>query len=127
MKPSVNQPLTLLAFATLGWAFCAAIMGILPPLVGMGTALIVHLIAGPSGFAALTLVYHRRVAKYAPLTVAVVFVSWVILVDFVLVALVILGSLEMFRSPVGTWIPFMLIFALSWAVGARVRRKRGGA
>ncbi len=122
MKPSTRQPLVLLAFATFGWAFCAAIMGALPPLVGMDTALMVHLIAGPSGFAALALLYHRRVAKYAPLTVAIVFVAWVVLVDFVFVGLVILRSLEMFRSPIGTWLPFTSIFVLSWTAGVWVRR-----
>ena len=91
--------------------------GVMPPLVGMRTALTVHLIAGPSGFAALALLYHRRVATYSPLTV--------ILVDFALVGLVIMGSLDMYRGPVGTWIPFTLIFAVSWAVGVRTRRGRG--
>ena len=112
----------LLGFAFVGWAFCAAIMGGLPPLVGMDAALVVHLIAGPLGFAGLAFAYHRRFAHYSPLTVAGFFIGFVIAVDFLLVALVILGSLAMFRSAIGTWIPFALLFLSSWSAGAMVRR-----
>lgn len=40
-----------------------------------------------------------------------------ILVDFFLVALIINRSLEMFTSPLGTWIPFALIFISSYLTG----------
>jgi hypothetical protein len=41
----------------------------------------------------------------------------VVVVDFFLVALVINRSLAMFASPLGTWIPFALIFASTWIAG----------
>ena len=41
---------------------------------------------------------------------AIMFLLIVILMDFFLVALVINKSMEMFQSPLGTWIPFGLIF-----------------
>ena len=112
----------LLGFAFAGWAFCAAIMGGLPPRIGMPATLIVHAVAGPLGFAALAAAYQRRFGDYAPLTAAAVFVGFVIAVDFFVVALAVLRSLDMFRSPLGTWIPFALIFFVSWGAGAWARR-----
>ncbi len=37
--------------------------------------------------------------------------------DFFVVALLINRSLEMFASPLGTWIPFALIFVSTWLTG----------
>ena len=116
-------PLILLAFAFAGWAFCAAIMGALPPLVGMNAALAIHLIAGPIGFAALAFAYRIRIGSYSPLRVAVVFVGFVMAMDLLVVAIAILGNLDMFRSAVGTWIPFGLIFLASWGGGTSARRR----
>jgi hypothetical protein len=48
---------------------------------------------------------------------ALIFVGFVLTVDFLLVALLILKSLEMFTSPLGTWIPFALIFASTYLTG----------
>jgi len=114
-------PLIVLAFAFAGWAFCAAIMGALPPLVGMDAALAIHLIAGPIGFAALAFAYRMRIGRYSPLRVALVFVGFVMAMDLLVVA--ILGNLDMFRSAVGTWIPFGLIFLASWGGGTWARRR----
>ena len=55
-----------------------------------------------------------------------VFTGFVMVVDFLLVGLVILRSLEMFASPLGTWIPFGLIFASSWLTGVVVTRQGTG-
>jgi uncharacterized integral membrane protein len=48
--------------------------------------------------------------------------------DFFLVALIINRSFDMFRSLLGTWIPFGLIFLSSYLTGlvvvARVRRPK---
>jgi hypothetical protein len=41
--------------------------------------------------------------------------------DFLLVALIINRSLDMFASLIGTWIPFGLIFASTYATGTLVR------
>jgi hypothetical protein len=47
----------------------------------------------------------------------------VILVDFFLVALLINQNLEMFNSLLGTWIPFTLILASTYATGLVVTQK----
>ncbi|MFI5400649.1 MAG: hypothetical protein ACHQZQ_06330, partial [SAR324 cluster bacterium] len=90
-------------------------------LIGMNAALAIHLIAGPTAFAALAFAYCRRFGRYSPLTVAAVFVGFVMAMDVLVVALAILGNLDMFRSMAGTWIPFGLIFLASWGAGTWAR------
>ena len=110
----------LLAHAFVGWAFCTATM-----LIGMATmsidnALIVHAAAAPVIFTLVSLVYFKRFNYTSPLSTALVFVSFVIVVDFFLIALVVNRSLEMFASPLGTWIPFALIFASTYVTGTLI-------
>ncbi len=50
------------------------------------------------------------------------FVVFVILMDSILVAGLILKSFEMFTSIEGTWLPFVLIFASTYLIGLLVRR-----
>lgn len=112
----------LLAHAFVGWAFCTATM-----LIGMATmsidnALIVHAIGAPIIFTLVSLVYFNRFNFTSPLSTALVFVSFVIVVDFFLIALVINRSLEMFTSLLGTWIPFALIFTSTYVTGLLVTR-----
>jgi hypothetical protein len=110
-----------LIFAFVGWAFCAAIMGIGPTITSMRNTLIVHAIGGPLCFALLAYIYHKKIAGISPFALAAIFIGFVILVDFFLVAMLILKSFEMFTSLVGTWLPFTLIFLASFFVGRSVR------
>ena len=58
---------------------------------------------------------------------AVVVVSFVLVVDFYPVALIIKRSLDMFASPKGTWIPFTLISASTDLTNREVERRHGRA
>jgi len=80
-------------------------------------AVIIHAIAAPLVFAAISLVYFRNFNYTAPLHTALLFVSFVVFMDVFLVALLILGSFEMFASILGTWIPFALIFLSTYLTG----------
>jgi hypothetical protein len=71
-------------------------------------------------------VYFTRFAYTTPLQTALAFTGFVVVVDFFLVALVVLRSLEMFASPLGTWIPFALIFAATWLTGLFMTRHTTG-
>jgi hypothetical protein len=107
----------ILAHAFVGWALCATTMGI-----GMGVAtlqntLIVHAIGAPIFFAGVSWIYFHKFNYTAPLQTALIFVGFVIVVDFFVVALLINRSLEMFTSLLGTWIPFALIFASTYITG----------
>ena len=110
-----------LVLAFIGWAFCAAIMGIGPTITSMRNTLIVHAIAGPLGFALLAYIYHKKFGQLSPMATAIVFIAFVILVDFFLVAMLILKDFGMFGSVAGTWLPFTLIFLASYFVGRSVK------
>lgn len=112
-----RKTLTILVHAFVGWALCGATMGIGMATTTQENALVIHAIGAPIFFTAVSLVYFSKYNYTSPLRTAVIFVSFVILVDFFLVALVINRSLEMFASPLGTWIPFALIFASTYVTG----------
>jgi hypothetical protein len=119
--PKLSQGLVILAHAFVGWLFCGAIMmiglSIWPPL----TAQVVHAVGAPIFFGLVSWVYFTRFNYTTPLQTAAIFMGFVIVVDFFLVALVINRSLEMFTSPLGTWIPFALIFASTYLTGMSLR------
>lgn len=56
---------------------------------------------------------------------AVGFTSFVILVDFFVVALLINRSMDMFTSLLGTWIPSALIFTATYGTGWAVNKTAG--
>lgn len=113
----------------MGWALCAATMGVGMKVTTVETALILHAFAAPVIFTALWLVYFRRLGSCSPLRTATVFLGAVVAMDVFVVALRIEGSLDMFKSVLGTWLPFSLIFLSTWWTGLAVRRAahRAGA
>jgi hypothetical protein len=54
---------------------------------------------------------------------ALIFVGFVIAVDYFVEALIINRSFDMFASLLGTWIPFALIFSSTYLTGNYVVRK----
>jgi len=116
---------TILVHAFVGWALCAATMGIGMATMSIENALIVHAIGAPIFFTILSLVYFNKFNYTTPLQTALIFVSFVIVVDFFVVALLVNRSLEMFASLLGTWIPFALIFTSTYVTGMlTVRRSK---
>ncbi len=116
--------LILLLHALAGWVLCDATMGIGMAVTTLPTALIVHAVAAPIFFAGVSAVYFRRFHFTSPLATATVFLLFVMVVDFLFVALVVNRSLAMFQSALGTWIPFALIFASTWVTGSLIRREK---
>ena len=107
----------LIIHAFIGWAFCTAAMVIPMMLISVESALIIHAIGAPIIFTTISLVYFNKFNYTTPLQTALFFVSFIIVVDFFVVALLINRSLEMFASPLGTWIPFALIFTSTYVTG----------
>jgi hypothetical protein len=103
--------------AFVGWALCTASMVIGMATMSIDSALIVHAIAAPIIFTTISLIYFNKFNYTSPLVTALIFVSFVIVVDFFVVALLINRSLEMFASLLGTWIPFALIFTSTYVTG----------
>jgi hypothetical protein len=121
---AMKKTIILIAHSFVGWAFCATIMGVGPQLLSIKTTLIFHLILGPIGFGLISVFYHKRFGYTSPIGTAAVFLLFVAAMDFFLVGLIILGNLEMFTSVIGIWLPFALIFLLSFGGGLLVRWKR---
>jgi multisubunit Na+/H+ antiporter MnhC subunit len=113
---------TILAHALVGWALCAATIGIGMAVTTVNNALIIHAIGAPIYFSAVSYYYFRKFGYTKPLPTALVFIAVVIGMDFFLVALVINRSLAMFGSLLGTWIPFALIFLSTYLTGLIVQR-----
>ncbi len=114
----------IIVHAFVGWALCAATLGIGMAVTSLDNALIIHAMAAPIFFAGLSLVYFRKFNYTTPLQTAVIFIAYVIGMDLFVVALIIEHSLEMFTSLLGTWIPFALIFASTWLTGTPVKKSR---
>ncbi len=113
----------ILVHAFIGWVLCAATMGIGMATMALEKTLIAHAIGAPIFFAVVSLVFFRKFNYTTPLQTAMIFVGFVIAVDFFVVALIINRSLEMFASLLGTWIPFALIFASTYLTGVSVSKK----
>jgi len=116
----VRRFLVLPAFAVVAWGLCGATIGIARGLMPMESALVVHAVAAPLIAGSLAYVYSRHLAVTRPLVVGLAFVGIVILLDAGLVAPFIEKSWDMFRSPLGTWIPFALILLAAWGMAAWV-------
>ncbi len=89
----------------------------------MMNTLILHAIGAPIIFALISLLYFTKFNYSSPLQTAIIFVTFVVLMDFFVVALFIEKSLEMFASPLGTWIPFVLIFISTYLTGRYVTNR----
>jgi multisubunit Na+/H+ antiporter MnhC subunit len=112
------------AFAIVGWAVCAATIGIGFNLITERGALILHAIVAPIAFAGLSWLYFTRFAYTGPLPTALFFLAIVVGLDVFVVALLIERSFAMFASALGTWAPLFLIFASTWATGILVCRAK---
>jgi len=114
---NIKRLIIILVHAFVGWALCTATMLIGMATMSLAKALVVHAIGAPIFFGLVSLVYFRKFNYTTPLQTAVIFVSFVIVVDFFVVALLVNRSLEMFASVLGTWIPFALMFASTYLTG----------
>ena len=119
---SISQIVVIAIHAFIGWALCAATMGIGMAVTSIQTASIVHAIGAPIFFAGVSFNYFKKYNYTSPLKTAMIFVSFVIIVDFFLVAMLINKSFDMFTDPLGTWIPFALIFASTYLTGAVITK-----
>jgi hypothetical protein len=120
---NTKQIIIVLVFAFIGWAACAATMGVGMALATIKSTLIVHAIGAPIYFIILSLIYFRKFNYTTPLSTAIIFIAFVVFVDFFLVALVINQSLDMFRSFLGTWLPFIAIFTATCLTGYIVSKR----
>jgi hypothetical protein len=112
-----GRAFVLLAHGAVGWALCGAVIGVGRAMISIETTLIVHAAAVPVIFGLLSAHYFKRFRYTGPLATAAFFLAFVAAMDALVVALLIEKSFEMFRSLLGTWIPFVLIFLSTYSVG----------
>lgn len=109
---------SLFGFALLLWAACGTVMAFGRRLWGLSTALRVHLVAA-TAMSFLLSAMHRLIApEFGVVSRAAVLVGVAFMLDLLVVAPFFERSWDMFRSFIGTWAPFALMFAASLAAGA---------
>lgn len=118
-----KQIAVIVLFGALGWALCGAVVFIGMAVTDLQTALIVHAIAAPIIFSLLSLFYYSKFNYTTPLQTGIAFFVIVVVMDFFITALIINRSFDMFLSPIGTWIPFGLIFLSTYLTGLVVERR----
>jgi menaquinone-dependent protoporphyrinogen oxidase len=107
----------LVAHASVGWAACAALMGALLHMASVGVALGLHAVAPPAVFVVVAQHYFRPRGAHSAMSTAFAFVAIVALLDLIIVAGFVQRNLAMFGSVIGTWVPFALVFAVTWLTG----------
>lgn len=111
----------------IGWLICSAIMGIGRQFIPIDTLLIIHLIAVPVVFSVISIVYFSKYNYTTPVVTAMIFTSFIIVMDFLIWAVLLLKSMEMFQSILGTWIPFLLIFLSTYITGLIITKSAKSA
>jgi hypothetical protein len=114
--------LVVLIYAFMGWTLCGVVMFIGTAVTTEFIALIIHAVAAPIIFAVVSSFYFKKYDLTTPLETAALFVAFVVLLDFVVVALLINKSLAMFGNVLGTWIPFVLIFISTYYTGRKLEK-----
>lgn len=122
-KGKASKVAIILAHAFVGWAYCGALVGVGRQFLAMDTTLIIHAIGAPVGFAVLSWIYHRYFGFTRPIQTAWMFLAVVVALDIFPVAIVFEKSFAMFQSFIGTWLPWILIFASTWVVGVFTTRR----
>ena len=111
------QTIILASHAVVGWGLCGATIGIGRKFTTLHNSLVAHAIAAPIIFVVVSVVYFCWFGGTRPAATAAIFVAIVIFLDVFVVALLVERSFDMFRSVLGTWLPFALIFLATWLTG----------
>ena len=113
----------VLGFALVAQLLCWAIMVIGQMVTSIENTLIAHAIGAPIIAVVVSSLYYKMFNYTTPLQTAIVFVSVVIAMDVLVVALLFEKSFEMFTSPIGTWIPISMIFLATYLTGLYITRR----
>jgi hypothetical protein len=125
----MNQQINLQRFVTVIFFGFVGQLGCWGLMIGgqatttIENALIIHALGAPIVFGVLSYIYFKKYNHTSPIRTASIFIAIVILLDFFVVSLLIEKSFDMFLSPIGTWIPFTLIFSSTYLVGQYVNKE----
>lgn len=90
----------------------------------MENTLIIHAIGVPIIFFVMSVVYFKKFNYTGPFWTALSFLLFVVIMDFFVVAFIIEKNFTMFQSMLGTWIPFILIFTVTYLTGREFKKSR---
>ncbi|HUI95269.1 MAG TPA: hypothetical protein VLX44_05920 [Xanthobacteraceae bacterium] len=109
--------IALLGLGLVLWAACGAVIAIGRRLWTLQTTLRVHLVAAPIVAFLVAALHKRAAAELDPWQRALALTGLVVFLDVAVVAPLFERSYAMFRSLIGTWLPFAAIFVASLAAG----------
>ena len=118
----MKNKIIVLIHAFIGWILCGIIIGIGRAITSMEITLIAHAILVPIIFAGLSYSYFNKFNHYSPHKTASFFLLFAASMDFLIVALLIEKNMSMFASVLGTWIPFLSIFLVTWLMGRHINK-----
>jgi hypothetical protein len=121
----VALPLPLAVGALVIWLACGLTIAFGRPALGVETTLRIHAIAAPVYAAVVSYVYFTHYRSVTPLAAAAFMTAFVIFLDAAMVAPVFEKSYAMFGSVLGTWLPFLSIFAATYLTGLWVVGQAG--
>jgi hypothetical protein len=107
----------ILIHALIGWGLCGAIMAVGMRYLSIDHTLVIHAIGVPVIFVIISINYFKNFGFTTPLKTGIIFIFFVIFMDVFIVAMFIEKNLDMFKSLMGTWIPFGLIFLATYFTG----------
>jgi len=113
----MKKIIVILVHALVVWALCGATIAIGRSATTMQSTLIIHAILAPIFAALVSLFYYKKFHYTTPIQTAIIFLLLVMVMDAGIVAPVFEKSYAMFKSVLGTWIPFILIFLATYITG----------
>jgi len=122
-KLNFRKIIIILIHALIVWALCGATIAVGRSVTTMELTLIIHAIGAPVYACIVAIVYYKKFNYTSSLYTALIFLLLIIVMDAGLVAPVFEKSYVMFKSILGTWIPFSLIFLSTYITGIIVKRK----
>ena len=120
----MKKIIIILLHAFVLWGLCGAIMGMGRSLTTIELTLIIHATGAPILASIISYLYYKNFNYTTPLQTAAIFVLFIIVMDAGLVAPIFEKSFDMFKSILGTWIPFTLIFASTYITGIIIKSKQ---
>ena len=124
-RSNVKSILSLTVGAFVVWLACGLTMAFGRPALGLETTLRIHAIAAPVFAALVSYVYFKHLRAVTPLAAAAFFTGFIVVLDAALVAPVFEKSFAMFSSVLGTWLPFLSIFAATYLTGILIVGRSG--
>ena len=109
--------LYLLGLGVVLWGLCGTVMAAGRRMWSLDTTLRVHLAAAPFIAFAVSAIHKLLAGDFNPVLRAMVLTGLVIVLDAAVVAPFLERSYAMFRTFIGTWIPFAAIFLASLLAG----------